>query len=207
MDDIIHSMDNMIPALLPVLRSQQQGEILALIFTGNGISPTQIAERTGVPYASVHREIERAERAGLVMSRRVGRTRLVSANPDSPYLPDLANVLVRAFGPPHVLAEALAPVEGIDRAIIHGSWAAHAAGEPSGGPVGDIDLLVLGSPARTELFAAASAAEARLGRPVQVIVREPTWWDEGSGAFHDNVIASPVVELSLRETDRDPTTR
>jgi len=200
-------MEGQVPSLLPVLRSQQQGEILALIFAGNELSLTEIAGRTGVPYASVHREVERAERAGLVVSRRVGRTRLVSANPDSPYLPDLANVLVRAFGPPHVLAAALAAVDGIDRAVLHGSWAAHAAGEPSGRPVGDIDLLVLGSPTRTELFAAVSAAESRLGRPVQVVVREPAWWDEGTGSFHDNVIASPVVELSLRETDRDPTTR
>lgn len=201
LDDIIRCMDTSAPTLMPILRSQQQGEILALILDGEELSPTELAERTGVPYASVHREIERAEHAGLVTSRRVGRTRLVSANPDSPYLPELATVLVRAFGPPHVLARALRAVDGIDRAVLFGSWAAHATGHPIGRPVADIDLLILGSPDRNELYAAVANAEDRLGRPIQAVVRDSDWWSDGTGAFHDNVISGPVVDVGLTRTD------
>ena len=49
------------PALLPILRSQQQGEILALLL-GNPdleLSLTEIAARTGAPHPSVYREIQR----------------------------------------------------------------------------------------------------------------------------------------------------
>jgi DNA-binding transcriptional ArsR family regulator len=194
-------MNRATPQLLPILRSQQQGEILALIFAGEDLSPTQIAERTGFPYASVHREIERAEQAGLIVSRRIGRTRLISPSADSPYLPDLGRVLVRAFGPPYVLADALRHIGGIDRAVLFGSWAAHATGHPTGRPVADIDLLVLGEPDRDDLYAAVSVAETRLGRPIQVVVREPDWWDTGTGAFHDDVTSSPVVELTRRDQD------
>ena len=194
--DIIQVMSRETPSLLPVLRSQQQGEILALIFAGEDLSPTQIAERTGFPYASVHREVQRAEEAGLVVSRRIGRTRLISPDPDSPYLPDLGRVFVRAFGPPYVLADALRDVGGVERALLFGSWAAQATGHPTGRPVADLDLLILGEPDRDDLYAAVAVAEARLGRPIQVVVREPNWWEAGTGAFHDNVTSSPVVEIT-----------
>src|SRR5256885_3201445 len=45
------------PGLLPILRSQQQGEILALL--------TEIAARVGAPHCSVYREIQRAEQVGI----------------------------------------------------------------------------------------------------------------------------------------------
>jgi DNA-binding transcriptional ArsR family regulator len=72
------------PPLLPIFRSQQQAEILALLLGDPDLelSITEIADRTGVPYPSVHREIERAEAAGLVTSRRIGNTRLVRVDTD-----------------------------------------------------------------------------------------------------------------------------
>jgi len=56
------------PSLLPILRSQQWGEILALLLGDPDLelSLTDIAARTGAPHPSVYREIERAEQAGLV---------------------------------------------------------------------------------------------------------------------------------------------
>ena len=82
------------PALLPILRSQQQGEILALLLGDPDLelSLTGIAARTSTPHASVHREIERAEQAGLVVTRKLGNTRLVRANTASPYYAWLAEV-------------------------------------------------------------------------------------------------------------------
>jgi hypothetical protein len=56
-------------------------------------------------------------------------------------------------------------------AYLDGSWAARFAGETGRRPVGDIDLLVLGNPDRDEVYAAVSAVEPRLGRPVEVTIR------------------------------------
>ena len=135
------------PPLLPILRSQQQGEILALLLGDPDLelSLTEIAQRTGAPHPSVHREILRAERAGLVITRKIGNTRLVRANTESPYYAGLADVLTKAFGVPSVLAEALRPVRGVTGAWIYGSWAARHAGQTGQRPVGDIDVLVLGN--------------------------------------------------------------
>lgn len=187
------------PSLLPIFRSQQQAEILRLVLSDpdSEFGMTEIAERTGVPYPSTHREIERAEVAGLVTSRKIGRTRVVRANVDSPYFASLADLLVKAFGAPHVLTPLLVNLDGIDRALLFGSWAASFSGQSSERPVGDIDLLVLGDPDRDELYAAASTAEAQLGREVQITIRPADWLDDGGGAFHANVTGSSTVELEL----------
>jgi DNA-binding transcriptional ArsR family regulator len=187
------------PTLLPILRSQQQGEILALLLGDPDLelSLTEIAARTDTPHPSVHREIERAERAGLVITRRLGNVRLVRANTASPYFAGLAEILTRAFGVPAVLSEVLQPVHGIAAAYVYGSWAARHEGKAGQRPVGDIDVLVLGEPDRDQLYGALSAAESRLGRPVQVTIRDATWLDSGSGAFHDTVTSRPLVRLPL----------
>lgn len=189
------------PPLLPVLRSQQQGEILALLLGGQELelSLTEIAARTGAPHPSVHREIERAESAGLVTSRKVGNTRLVRANTESPYFAGLADVLTKAFGVPAVVAQALSGIAGIEEAYLYGSWAARHAGQTGPRPVGDIDVLILGTPDRDELYEALNVAEHRLGRPVQATLREPDWLRSGSGSFHDTVKDRPLIRLQTRQ--------
>jgi predicted nucleotidyltransferase len=142
--------------------------------------------------------VERAEKAGIVQSRRVGKTRLVRANDASPYYEALAELLVRSFGVPRVLADALADVGGIDAAYVFGSWAARWSGEEGPRPVGDIDLLVLGDPDRDVVYAAAAEAGRRLGREVQVTIREPGWLEAGSDAFHDTVVSRPLVPLEVQ---------
>ena len=161
------------------------------------LSLTEIAARVGAPHPSVHREIQRAQEAGLVTSRRVGNTRLVKANTASPYYAGLADVLARAFGVPAVLAEVLRGVDGITGAYIYGSWAARYEGQTGQRPVGDIDLLVLGEPDRDQLYAALSTAEQRLARPVQVTIRDHAWLESGSGSFHDTIANRPLVRLAV----------
>jgi DNA-binding transcriptional ArsR family regulator len=187
------------PPLLPILRSQQQGEILALLLGDPGLelSLTEIAARIGAPHPSVYREIQRAEQAGLVTTRKVGNTRLVRANTNSPYYAGLAEVLTRAFGVPAVLVETLRDVQGISAAYLYGSWAARHEGQVGQRPVGDIDVLVLGEPDRDQLYAALSAAEQRLGRPVQATIRDRAWLEAGSGAFHDTITSRPLIRLPL----------
>lgn len=187
------------PPLLPILRSQQQGEILALLLGDPELelSLTEIAARTGAPHPSVHREIERAESAGLVTSRKVGNTRLVRANTESPYFAGLADILTKAFGVPAVVAQALSGIAGIDEAYLYGSWAARHDGQTGPRPVGDIDVLILGTPDRDELYEALGVAERRLGRPVQATLREPDWLRSGSGSFHDTVKDRPLIRLQI----------
>jgi len=187
------------PSLLPVFRSQQQAEILALLLGDPDVelSLTELSGRTGAPHPSVYREVERGEAAGLLMSRKVGNTRLVRADTASPYYAGLSDVLTKAFGAPVLLASVLRGVAGIDAVHIYGSWTARYAGEAGKRPVGDIDVLVLGKPDRDELYGALAEAERRLGRPVQATVRAAGWLASGTGAFHQTITSRPMLELGL----------
>jgi predicted nucleotidyltransferase len=191
------------PPLLPILRSQQQAELLAFVLgqpLEAEVSLTDLSRRLAIPYASVHREIERAAAAGIVRSRKIGNTRLVQADPTSPYHRPLAELLERAFGVPWAIAAALRPIGGIASAHIYGSWAASHAGQVPDRPIGDIDLLVLGEPDRDELYAVLAALEDGLGRPVQVTIRPADWLEHGDGTFYDTVVSRPLVDVPIATT-------
>lgn len=121
----------------------------------------------------------------------------------SPYSSGLSSVLVKDFGVPWVLGQALTGVGGIDAAYVYGSWAARFSGEEGDGPVADIDLLVFGGPDRNEVYTAASSAERRLGRAVQVTIRSTDCLMEGNGTFHDTVAGRPMVPLPATRTVRE----
>ena len=63
------------PSLLPVLRSRGQAEILCAVLTNPNREWTlgELAKVSGQSLPTVQREIERAEAAALVESRRIGR--------------------------------------------------------------------------------------------------------------------------------------
>jgi len=181
------------PPLLPLLRSRLQAELLTLVLLtpGREWSLTELAARAGSSLSSAQREMARAEKAGVVTSRRLGSTRLVSAA-GSPLTGPLAELLLRSFGPRQVVAEELAGVAGIESAFLFGSWAARYQGRPGRPPAG-IDVLVIGDPGRDDLDEAARRAGARLAREVNVTIRSPRWWREGGDGFHAEVTGRPLV--------------
>jgi len=200
-DSITQNMDNLTPSLLPIFRSRQQAELLALLLGDPDleVSVSDLAARLSVPYASVHREVERAESSGVLRSRKIGNTRLVSAQTESPYFDGLSSVVTRAFGVPAVLARALNGVTNIRAAYVFGSWASQYMGGAAERPVQDIDVLILGAPDRDVVYDCIEPLSERLGRPVQVTIRGAEWLDEGDGSFHDSVIRRPMVRVPLSE--------
>ncbi|MGB3762104.1 MAG: winged helix-turn-helix domain-containing protein, partial [Ornithinimicrobium sp.] len=72
------------PLLAPVFRSDGQASLLsALLLADDELSLTDLADRAGVAYPTAHREVARLLDAGILVERRVGRTRLVRGNPHS----------------------------------------------------------------------------------------------------------------------------
>jgi predicted nucleotidyltransferase len=168
-----------------------------MLTPGREWSLTELAERAGASVATAQREVARAEQSGVVTSRRLGNTRLVTAQP-GPLTEPLTELLLRAFGPRQVLAEELAGLDGIEAAYIFGSWAARYTGQPGRAPA-DIDVLVIGSPDRDDLDDAAQRATTRLAREVNVAIRSTTWWHDGTDGFHAEITARPMVPLPLHE--------
>jgi hypothetical protein len=188
-------MQSPAPPLLPLLRSRLQAELLTLVLLSPGRewSLTELAGRAAASVSSAQREMARAEEAGVVASRRLGNTRLVSAA-DSPLTAPLTELLLRSFGPRQVVAEELSGLTGIRAAFLFGSWAARYEGQPGPAPA-DIDVLVIGQTDRDELDDAAQRASSRLAREVSVTIRSPQWWRDGGDGFHAEVTRRPLVPL------------
>jgi predicted nucleotidyltransferase len=181
--------------LLPLLRSRLQAELLALVLLSPGRewSLTELADRAGGSVSSAQREMERAAEAGVVSSRRLGSTRLVTAA-ESPLTGPLTELLLRSFGPRQVIAEEFAGLGGIEEAYLFGSWAARYEGV-RGRPPADIDVLVIGAPDRDDLDDAAQRAGSRLAREVNVTIRSSQWWHSGQDSFHHEVTRRPIVTV------------
>ena len=181
---------------LPVLRTETQGALLsALMIAGHGgATITELAEIMGVDPSTALREVDRLEAAGILVTRRVGRSRVVDVNDDSPLVGPLRELVLRALGPIPLLRGAVTGVSGIEQAFVFGSWAAAAVGEPVG-TVADIDLLIIGSPDRDEVLDAVLVVERRLGRPVDVTFRTATEWADGDDPFVATVRSRPMIEL------------
>jgi predicted nucleotidyltransferase len=188
------------PALLPVFRSQHQAELLMwlLLHPEQEYGVTDLADRLGVPLSTLHREVVRLDQAGLIVSRTLGRNRLVRANTAHPATPSLTQLLEVTFGPRVVVAEEFA-MPGAKQVVIFGSWAARYAGEV-GPPPNDIDVLVVGKVDRADVYEAADRAQARLGLEVNPVVRSVKQWEERADALVAQIQASPhAVVFDARE--------
>lgn len=181
---------------LPIFRSPEQGRVLAEIFVyaEAPLSLSELAEKAGVSSGGIHKEVSRLEAAGLTSSERVGRTRLVAANTESPFYEDLRRLLTKAFGPTVLLRAALSTVAGIEHAFIFGSWAASEY-LIINRPPRDIDVMVLGDPIVEDVYAAVAEVEARIGRPVNVSVFTAAEWDSDTSGFAQQVRSGPQIEL------------
>ncbi len=188
------------PSLLPILRSQLQGELLALLLLHpeREFGITELATDFGVSPTAVLREVARLTEGGILVDRRVGRSRLVRARTDTPLYRPLSDLMSVSFGPMPVLAEALAELVGVREAYIYGSWAARYNGEP-GPPPADVDVLVVGEPDPDGLFDLAEDVSRRLRRDVNVHRVSAEAWAaaRADDPFLTSVRERPLVSLNL----------
>lgn len=199
---MMRDMQSLPPPLLPILRTETQAELLsALMIRGfDGSSVTQLAEILGTSPSTILREVDRLEAAGITRSERVGRTRLIWMDTESPYARPLRELIEAAFGPQPLIAAALATVEGIDDAIIFGSWAraAHGLGTVT---ANDIDVLIVGDPDRGQVYGLMESVGDRIGREIDVTFRTNERWHDEADPFIRTVKSRPLIELDLVERE------
>jgi predicted nucleotidyltransferase len=185
------------PSLLPLFRSRIQGVLLARLFleAEDGESLAELARQLDADPATIHREVDRLEAAGILTSRRVGAARVVRADPGSPIYSELRALLGKAFGPAPLLEKALSHVAGVDEAFIFGSWARRFAGEPGALPR-DVDVLVIGSALPDDVYRAARSVEDQLGLEVNPIVMSEEEW-QAAGGLVARVRREPLVALEV----------
>ena len=183
--------------LLPILRSQTQGDLLALLFLNpeKEITISEAARTIGVSIPGLHHEAVRLIQTGFIRERREGRNRLIRAEVNSRIAPALTDLLAITYGPLPVLERELAGLKGVTAAYIYGSWAARYRGKPGAIP-NDIDLLVIGTVSLDSLDHVSDRAEKVLGREVNIRRISAKEWSQGS-PFITTIKKNPHVILNL----------
>jgi len=183
-----------------MLRSDAQGRLLARVLLDPAAEHnlTELVKWTGSSMPTVSREVDRAELAGIVTSRKVGPTRLVRANEDHALFDATRQLILGTYGPPAVIAEALRDLAGADAVVLFGSWAARYLGVPGRAP-NDIDVLVIGDVDHDDMHDAAEDAERKIGLPVQATARSLASWLSGDESFIREVKARPLVPVLVED--------
>ena len=190
------------PDLLPLFRSRHQADLLAWLYLhpDREYTATELANRFGTALTTVLREAHRLVEAGLVRDRAVGRSRLLSAATDHRAAGPLTQLLALTFGPQPVLEDTFRDLKGVRSVHIYGSWAARYLGAP-GPPPGDVDVIVVGSPARAGVYAASDAAQEKLGLPVNPTIRTVAQWEQASDSLVAQIRTSPLVTVFDLDAD------
>ncbi|MEO8518929.1 MAG: ArsR family transcriptional regulator [Dermatophilaceae bacterium] len=184
------------PALMPIFRSQHQAALLAWLFLHpeNEYTLTDLAKRLGVPLTTLQREAQRLVSAGILRDRTLGRSRLLRANLSNRAGAPLTQLLEVTFGPETVIGEEF-DLANAARVLIYGSWAERYHGT-AGPPPNDVDVLVVGSLERADVYDAADRAQARLGMQVNPVIRTPEQWADDADSLVLQIKASPNVDVT-----------
>jgi len=199
LDDIIEYVSETAPALAPLFRSDQQFRLLGVLFAGAGAEFTigELAERASVAQATASREVARLEQHGLVVTRLLGRNRLVSPNWSLPWVPELRSILMQTVGVVGRLGDALRRMDGVHEAFVFGSWAARLEGEPGPFP-NDVDVVVIGTASLRAMRQACRKVEQDLRVDINPVVIDRVSWDsEAPEPFIAHIKEQPLVQIPL----------
>jgi DNA-binding transcriptional ArsR family regulator len=179
----------------PLFRSDGQARLLAELFLSDAdeLNLNELAQRAGLAYGTVHREVRRLLDAGLLTERRVGQARYVRPDPGSPLTQPVRDLVLVAAGPVPLLAAELRNIAGVQAAFLYGSFAARMRGEPGNAPQ-DIDVMVVGTPDPMAVYDACQRVGDQVGREINPTIMTPDEVAERSG-FLDQVRNSPTVAI------------
>lgn len=154
------------PAIVPLFRSEMQLYLLALLLLQPERDWTlqELAQTLDAPASSVHRELGRAQRAGIIRRSIAARPYRFQAATKDPFYEPLAELLRRSVGVEQQLRVALQRADVLT-AVIHGSWVGGTRR-----PDSDIDVLVIGDADLRELRRCVRPIGKEAGRTIDLIV-------------------------------------
>ena len=155
---------------------------------GRTWTTSELRDRFRASSPSIHRELQRALRAGVVTREGVGRTYLYRAAATSPLYEPLRELLKRTVGIEAEIRRALEGLPGVASAFVHGSLANGTRVRPAS----DVDVLVLGTVDYRALRKRLREVERRTGRQVDVVAYEPAEFE--ALVREGNSFARSVVE-------------
>lgn len=111
----------------------------------------------------------------------------------------MRDVIAATYGPVPVLREAFESIDGAERVLIYGSWAARRGGVAGPFP-NDLDVLVVGTVPRRTLSEIADRAGAQLSLPVNITrVSAEEWQADDPSPFLSTVRSRPLFDVMTGE--------
>ena len=156
---------------------------------------SELRRLSGLGSASLQRELNRLDEAGLVTSERVGNLRRFQANPDSPVFDELLGIVRKTLGIVPLLKDHLqALTPRLAHALLFGSVAKATDTAHS-----DIDLLLVGDGLSLgEILETLQPVETQLGRKINPTTYTPAEFARRLAepdSFVNRVLSQPVVPL------------
>ncbi len=183
---------NLLDALFGTQRQRVLGRLL--LHPEQALHVRELARLTDTHAGSLHRELARLAEVGLLTRSKRGNQVLYQANTESPVFAELAGLFRKTGGLADVLREALLPLAvRIQAALIFGSV---ARGEEN--PHSDIDVLVVGTAAFSEVVMALHPCQEVLGREINPAVYSPEEWQARlacQDAFAHDILSRPTLPL------------
>ena len=186
------------PALLPLFRSEMQVRLLGLMLLQPERSWTlqELAGALAAPASSVHRELRRAENAGIIRRDASARPHRFRAAPDDPAFEPLAALLGRTVGVEEDLRTAL-DRRDVQAALIYGSWATGVADQTATSMFWSLAMP------SSERFGARCVRSASAPSAIHT-ARAPSAGRKFCGASHQPLSAKviPATKATASETAR-----
>ncbi|MBE9538642.1 MAG: nucleotidyltransferase domain-containing protein [Proteobacteria bacterium] len=154
----------------------------------------EIARLTGTVPGTLHKELRKLAKAGILKKSSRGNQVSYQANSDCLIIEELSSILRKTSGVADVVREALTPLnEDIDVALIFGSI---ASGKSTS--ISDIDLLIVGKAGFSDVVKALYSTQELLGREINPKVYSAREWltaREKSSAFIREILDKPSIKI------------
>ena len=135
-----------------------------MLHEGAQLYMNEMARRFSVDDGNLTRKLKELETEGILKSEFKGKERYYSLNLSFPLLKEYKMLILKTVGFEHLLREVLRDVEGIERALLFGSYASDKMDASS-----DLDLLVIGDHDTIALQKQIAKIQKTLDREINVV--------------------------------------
>lgn len=159
----------------------------------------QLAAILGLSVGTLHRELVKLEKSGILTSQNIGNLRFFQVNKNNPLFKELKQIIFKTEGVQGRAAGELKKVSGIKTAFIYGSFAKEKENASS-----DIDLFLIGDIVEDKLIPRISFLEGEFSREINYTIYTPEEFHkqkQRGNSFVLEVITGPKIFLIGEESD------
>lgn len=159
----------------------------------------QLAVILNISVGTIHRELIKLEKSGILESEPIGNLRFFCINKKNPLFAELKQIVFKTEGVKGRMEAELNRIKGISTAFIYGSF---AKGEEKGNS--DIDLFLVGNINEDELIKKISGLEGEFNREINYTIYTKEEFKkeiENKNSFILEVLKEPKIFLVGKEDE------